>query len=88
MYRKLIQIGLVYVTVGTSLAQNPAKSPGTRFPQDSDNIARIVGAAMTRGGAATFLETLTDSFGGRVTGSPACRAAAGIDSGYFETRGL
>ena len=76
MYRKLIQIGLVYITVGTSLAQNPATSLSPQFPQDSDNITRIVGAAMTRGGAATFLETLTDSVGGRVTGSPECRAAA------------
>ena len=35
-----------------------------------DVDARIAGAAMTQGGAAAFLETLTDTVGGRVTGSP------------------
>jgi hypothetical protein len=35
-----------------------------------DLDARIAGAAMTQGGAAAFLETLTDTVGGRVTGSP------------------
>lgn len=37
---------------------------------------RIVGAAMTRGGALSFLQTLTDTIGGRVTGSPESKAAA------------
>ncbi len=55
---------------------------------------RIVGAAVTRGGAMTFLETLTDTIGGRVTGSPESRAAselilkslrnAGFDNAHFE----
>ena len=38
--------------------------------------ARITGAALTRGGALAFLETLTDTIGGRVTGSPESRAAS------------
>jgi hypothetical protein len=37
---------------------------------------RIVGAALNRRGAIGFLETLTDTVGGRVTGSPESRAAA------------
>lgn len=55
---------------------------------------RIVGAALTRGGAISFLETLTDTVGGRVTGSPESRAAselilkelreAGFDNAHFE----
>jgi hypothetical protein len=55
---------------------------------------RIVGAALTRGGAMTFLETLTDTVGGRVTGSSESRAAselilkslqdAGFDNAHFE----
>lgn len=36
---------------------------------NDDLSARIVGAAMTRGGAISFLESLTDTVGGRVTGS-------------------
>ena len=40
-----------------------------------DPLARIAGAA-SRGGAMTFLETLTDTVGGRVTGSKELRAAS------------
>ncbi|HEY7292457.1 MAG TPA: M20/M25/M40 family metallo-hydrolase [Vicinamibacterales bacterium] len=56
--------------------------------------ARITGAALTRGGAIAFLETLTDTIGGRVTGSPESRAAselilaalkeAGFENAHFE----
>jgi Zn-dependent M28 family amino/carboxypeptidase len=45
------------------------------FAQD-DALARIAGAAQTRGGAMAFLETLTDTVGGRVTGSKEARAAS------------
>jgi carboxypeptidase Q len=41
-------------------------------------LERIVGAALTRGGALTFLETLTDTIGGRVTGSPESAATAAL----------
>ncbi len=59
-----------------------------------DVTERIVGAALSRGGAISFLETLTDTIGGRVTGSPESRAtselilkelrAAGFDNAHFE----
>jgi carboxypeptidase Q len=51
-------------------------------------LERIVGAVMTRGGAMAFLETLTDTIGGRVTGGPESRAASELilktlkDAGY------
>ncbi len=44
--------------------------------KNRDIPERIVGAAVTSGGAISFLETLTDTIGGRVTGSPESRAAA------------
>jgi len=47
----------------------------TSAAQPDPNSARIVGAAMTRGGALEFLRTLTDSVGGRLTGSTQSRAA-------------
>ena len=56
--------------------------------QTSDDIPRMVGAIMTRGGASDFLETLTDTVGGRLTGSPQDREAADLilkalrDAGY------
>jgi len=59
-----------------------------------DEIARIVGYAMTRGGASAFLETLTDTIGGRITGSPQSHATAelilkalkeaGLENAHFE----
>jgi hypothetical protein len=61
----------------------------------NDQVAeRIVGAAMARGGAISFLETLTDTVGGRVTASPESLAAselilrelraAGFENAHFE----
>jgi carboxypeptidase Q len=47
-----------------------------RGAAQEDIASRIAGMATTRGGAFAFLETLTDRVGGRVTGSPACRAAS------------
>jgi hypothetical protein len=79
-----------------AVAQPPAKTPGnTNTGTNNDDIAeRIVGAALTRGGAISFLETLTDTIGGRVTGSPESHAtselilkelrAAGFDNAHFE----
>jgi carboxypeptidase Q len=62
--------------------------------KSGDAAERIVGAALSRGGAISFLETLTDTIGGRVTGSPESRAAselilkelraAGFDNAHFE----
>lgn len=56
--------------------------------------ARIAGAALTRGGALAFLEKLTTTVGGRVTGSAESRAAselilaalkdAGFTNAHFE----
>ena len=54
----------------------------------SDTIARIVGYSLTRGGASDFLETLTDTIGGRITGSKESRATSDLilktlkDSGF------
>ena len=54
----------------------------------SDTIARIVGYSLTRGGASDFLETLTDTIGGRITGSKESRATSELilktlkDSGF------
>jgi carboxypeptidase Q len=62
--------------------------------QQEDEMARIVGYAMTRGGAPAFLELVTDTIGGRITGSPQSRATAelilktlkeaGFDNAHFE----
>ncbi len=57
-----------------------------------DVPARIAGAALTGGGASAFLEKLTDSVGGRVTGSPELRRASELilaelkQAGYANAR--
>ncbi len=67
--------------------------------EDADeHVDRIVGMAMARGGAHTFLQRLTDSIGGRVTGSAESRATAellvstlreaGFDDAHFEEYAL
>jgi hypothetical protein len=71
-------------------SQSPSKA--------DDEIARIVGYAFTRGGALSFLETLSDNIGGRITGTPESRAAAelilktlkdaGFSSAHFEEYNL
>src|SRR5215471_3210 len=50
-------------------------------PQDDssqDAVARIVGHSLTSDGAMKFLETLTDTIGGRITGSAGSREAADL----------
>jgi carboxypeptidase Q len=90
----------VSTTVGVLFAMlvafvSPALSALPAPPTDAeDDVARIVGYSMTRGGALTFLETLTDTIGGRITGSPGSRAAAelilqnlkdaGFEDAHFE----
>jgi hypothetical protein len=58
----------IWISVASLLSASAA------VPQE-DTLARIAGAA-SRGGAMTFLETLTDTVGGRVTGSKELRAAS------------
>jgi carboxypeptidase Q len=63
-------------------------------PTNQDTLARIVGYSLARGGASDFLETLTDTIGGRITGSKESRATsdlilktlkdAGFNNAHFE----
>lgn len=51
---------------------------GSLAQTDDAMAERIVGAAMIRGGASAFLESLADGVGGRVTGSAESKAAADL----------
>jgi Iap family predicted aminopeptidase len=51
-------------------------------------VARITGAALTRGGAMAFVERLADGIGGRVTGSPQSRAASELLLATLQEAGL
>src|SRR5437868_8737269 len=59
----------------SALAQGTAPA-SAKAPASDETIARIVGHSLTSNGAMDFLETLTDSIGGRITGSPGSREAA------------
>jgi hypothetical protein len=61
-----------------TLAGGPAEDP----------VARIAGAALTRGGAMEFVERLSDGVGGRVTGSPQSRAASDLLLATLKEAGL
>jgi carboxypeptidase Q len=89
--------------IALSLAVAAASSqtvPDLRKPATlaDDDIARLVGYSFTRGGALSFLETLTDTIGGRITGSPESRATAelilktlkdaGFEDAHFEEYNL
>ena len=76
-----------------SSAQSAPPTPHEEAKAEEE-IARIVGYSMTSGGASAFLETLTDTVGGRITGSPESRATAelilralkeaGFENAHFE----
>lgn len=65
---------LVLLLAGGAVVPSSSQTAGT----SDDDLARIVGYSITRGGASQFLATLTDTIGGRITGSPECRAAADL----------
>ena len=88
-----VVIALLTVCAALSWAQlaPPVASDQTKAEEE---IARIVGYSMTGGGASAFLETLTDTIGGRITGSPESQATAelilkalkeaGLENTHFE----
>ena len=59
----------------SALAQGTAPAPAKAATSD-ETIPRIVGHSLTSNGAMEFLETLTDSIGGRITGSQGSLEAA------------
>ncbi len=70
--RALVSL-LFTVTISATIF---AQSPNGRPMPANDDVARIVGHSITSDGAMEFLETLTDTIGGRITGSPGSREAA------------
>jgi Iap family predicted aminopeptidase len=55
---------------------------------NSERLERLAGAALTRGGAYEFLQTLTDSVGARPTGSEASRSASELLRQTLTSSGL
>lgn len=86
-------ISVLLFSLATTTPQSAPLKPDSASTTD-DDIARIMGYSLARGGASSFLETLTDTIGGRITGSPESRATAelilktlkeaGFDNAHFE----
>ena len=74
--RFLIYTFLSLLLPAASLPGQGPATGSTAAPVSDDTIARIVGHSYTDNGAMEFLETLTDSIGGRITGSEGSREAA------------
>src|SRR5215467_5531150 len=71
--RVLLSFTFFLAAVVAAAAQTA--TAGKTAPADND-VARIVGHSFIDNGAMEFLETLTDTIGGRITGSPGSREAA------------
>lgn len=90
MRSSVVLVLLLLVKSGSGQAVS-SSAPKT---ENQDELARIVGYSMTSGGASSFLETLSDNIGGRITGSPESKATAdlilhtlkdaGFESAHFE----
>jgi hypothetical protein len=65
---------LLFFIVGSASAQ--ISSADKTATSNEEMVSRIVGHSLTSNGAMEFLETLTDTIGGRITGSPGSREAA------------
>src|SRR5262249_1141504 len=70
--RSLVFFSLLFLLVVSIFAQSPI---GAKTTADED-VACIVGHSMTSNDAMEFLETLTDTINGRITGSAGSREAA------------
>lgn len=85
---------VILVSLASLVAAGQSSPAVSGAGASEDDLARIVGYAMVRGGAPKFLETITDRIGGRITGSPESRATAdlilktlheaGFDNAHFE----
>ena len=91
MTRRICVAAAIVLCLAARVAQPQATTADER-------VDRIVGMAMARGGAHAFLQRLTDSIGGRVTGTPESKATAelllstlreaGFDDAHFEEYAL
>ena len=66
----------IFMAIFLSAAVAGQGGSGAAAASGEDEISRIVGHSLTSNGAMEFLETLTDTIGGRITGSSGSKEAA------------
>jgi hypothetical protein len=87
-----MKVHRVCVAVAAALYLYPPAAPPQAAVEEDAGVERIVGMAMANGGAHAFLQRLTDSIGGRVTGGPESRATADLlvrtlrEAGFADAR--
>ncbi len=93
-----MKVHRVFVAAAVALSLGSGAASPQASVEADDRVDRIVGKAMAQGGAYAFLQRLTDSVGGRVTGSAESRATAdlllrtlrgaGFEDAHFEEYAL
>ncbi|MDQ2870746.1 MAG: M20/M25/M40 family metallo-hydrolase [Acidobacteriota bacterium] len=93
-----MRVPRVFVVAAVALSLVSGVASPQAAVESEDRVDRIVGRVMARGGAHAFLQRLTDTIGGRVTGSPESRATsdlllralrdAGFEDAHFEEYAL
>lgn len=94
MRRLASAVMLFLLAASPILAQAATPAVPKVLPPADESVARIVGYSLTQNGAIDFLETLTDTIGGRITGTAQSRETAelilrnlkeaGFDNAHFE----
>jgi hypothetical protein len=79
-------VGFLFCAVSVH-AQGTTSGASATSTSD-ETIARIVGHSLTSNGAMEFLQTLTDTIGGRITGSEGSREAAELILGTLKDAGF
>jgi carboxypeptidase Q len=74
--RLVLAIFIMAVFLSAALAGQGSGTGVNVVPAGEDEISRIVGHSLTSNGAMEFLEMLTDTIGGRITGSSGSQQAA------------
>ena len=73
---RFFSVLLMVLALATTVAAQAAERGATRLASSEEEISRIVGHAFLDPGAMEFLETLTDTIAGRITGTAGSRQAA------------
>jgi carboxypeptidase Q len=83
-----MRVRCVCMAMTVALCLVPHAALPQAVTESDERIGGIVGLAMAGGGAYAFLQRLTDSIGGRVTGSPESKAAADLLLGTLREAGF
>src|SRR5260370_1009913 len=88
MGRSIYAFILLSLGAAPALAQIATPSARAVSSPGDENVARIVGYSFVRDDGMKFLETLSDTIGGRITGSPESRSSAALSLANLNESGF